>query len=211
MIYLFNCARYLTVASMLLIVTITFSQNCESSITILLKNKTGGVFANQTITLTSKAGDIKFELISNQKGEAPFTVPCNMIFDLSISNYTKKKEIKIPENPVQFTRTISYESDMAKKENLFALDSLEMAEVDKTAATLQDTFYMKGSAMAAPASPKHFTRVNISIKDLLNGPLSGEKVCITGEKRNKNIVGITGPNGKLIVYLAKGDILQHKF
>ena len=69
-----------------------FSQENFVDLIITLQNKNGGYFKNQTINITSKSNGRTFKLSSDNQGKAHFVLPTKDIYDITISNYTKKKE-----------------------------------------------------------------------------------------------------------------------
>ena len=90
------------------------AQDCMLNLTVTLENINGGVFKDQTVTLTSKTDEKTYQLQSDQNGQALFNLPCNAVFDIKISNYTRKKVIETPNlNGGTLTRTFTYGSNMA--------------------------------------------------------------------------------------------------
>ena len=202
----FNAKKLLLIFSLHLLALHCAAQGCETKLIIKLKNMNGGVFGGQKVTITARADGKTFEATSNASGEAEFKVPCEVLYDLSIANYTRKKEVlSAKSDGGMVMRTFTYEPDMAAKDKLFAMNAEEQLAVEQAAAALSDTIFVKGAVMSAPASPDHFTQVSISIKDIDNGALADEVVSIIGEKRHKNIKATTDKNGHLLVYLPKGD------
>jgi len=188
------------------------AQDCESSITIVLKNMNGGFYKGQKVTLTAKAGGASFEVISDAKGEATFSLPCNTIYNLTASNYTKTKEVQLPDFAGGHSmRTLTYEPDMAAKEKLFSMNPAEQAAVDKTAAALPDTLLMKTSAMIQPKLSEHFSAVRIKLEYIDGTPLSGETFAMAGVKRGKSVKGTTDKDGKILMFLPKGDTYTLNF
>ncbi|MEI6124106.1 MAG: hypothetical protein WCQ95_10830 [Bacteroidota bacterium] len=188
------------------------AQDCESSVTIVLKNIDGGIYQGQKVTLTPKAGGVAVVATSNAKGEADFTLPCNIIYSITVTNFAGSKEVQSPEfEGGRSIRTLAYEPDMREKEKLFAMTTAEQAEVDKTALTLPDTLFMKSTIMAPPKLSEYFSAVCIYLKNIDGMPLAGEAFLIIGQKRNKTIKCTTGPDGKLFVYLLKGDTYTLNF
>jgi hypothetical protein len=182
------------------------SLDCESSVTIILKNMNGGFYQGQTVKLTSKSGGEVLEMISDEKGEVTFTLPCNTIYNLTISNYTETVEIKSPEHArSRSVRTLSYPPDMIAKEKVFAMNLVEQGLVDQTASELPDTFFVINSIMPTPKNQEHFSATSITLKDIDGKPLTDEMLCLTGVKRGKSIKGKTDKQGKIVVWLAKGD------
>jgi hypothetical protein len=131
------------------------SLDCESSVTIILKNMNGGFYQGQTVKLTLKSRGEVLEMISDEKGEVTFTLPCNTIYNLTISNYTETVEIKSPEHArSRSVRTLSYPPDMIAKEKVFAMNLVEQGLVDQTASELPDTF----TALCQPQKIKNIFR-----------------------------------------------------
>ncbi len=180
------------------------SQDCESKIAIGLKNIQGGVYARQKVTLTNKVDGTILTQLSDEKGEVVFAVPCEILFELTIANYTKTMKILSSKGGMS-KRTLSYEPNMAAKEQQFAMSAEEKAEVDNTANALPDTIFLRGPGMSSPKIPEHFIKVTIKLNDIKKLPLAGEMVCVTGVKRNKTVKGATDARGNMLIYLPKGD------
>jgi hypothetical protein len=178
---------------------------CESIIVIKLENNRGGFFQGQKVTLTSKAdGSTTFTQSSNDRGEAIFTVPCGELFNLTISNYTKTVEIE-SSNGGKITQNFAYAPDMIQKQKLLAMNGTEQAALDKAFETLPDTSRV-AAVMPAPAkNPDYYSMIIIAVRNISGAPLIDETMYITGRKRNKTFKTITDKNGRVIIYLPKGD------
>ncbi|WP_375242308.1 MAP7 domain-containing protein [Lacinutrix sp.] len=182
------------------------AQDCMLNLTVTLENINGGVFKDQTVTLTSKTDEKTYQLQSDQNGQALFNLPCNAVFDIKISNYTRKKVIETPNlNGGTLTRTFTYGSNMAAMDKKMAMSGAEKAIIKAHVKTLADTLFLKSSVMKTPKNKSYYAVVNLSIKDLNNGPLANEITTITGESSKKSIKTKTDKNGRLIVYVPKGD------
>jgi hypothetical protein len=139
------------------------------------------------------------------------TVPCGELFDLTISNYTKIVEIESSKGGMT-RHTFSYEPNMVEKEKLFAMNPTEIADVDKTFAALPDTTIMKGAIMPPPKiHPDYYAMVIIAIRNLEGAPLQNETCWMKGKKRSKATQATTDKNGRVIVYLPKGDTYDVNF
>lgn len=187
------------------------TQACESSIGLKLENNKGGVFSGQVVKLIDKSSKKEYVSKTDAKGDVLFTVPCKTKFDLNISNYTKKVELLSPAEGGRSMQTLNYSPDMVQKTALFAMSDAEKASVDKMVAALKDTSAMTDVLPLMKTNPNYFTKEILSITDLDGKPLVGEKVYFVGEKRNKAIKGVTGPNGKVMLYLPKGDVYHLQF
>jgi hypothetical protein len=53
--------------------------------------------------------------------------------------------------------------------------------------------------------------VILNLKDIASKPLTDETVIFMGRKRQKNFKGTTDKNGRLILYLPKGDMYDITF
>jgi len=200
---------------------------CESTEIIKLKNTNGSVYSGKKVTLTAKSDGKKYEGTSSMKGEVELAVPCDAMFDIAIADYTRQKEVQSAKGEGGLVmRTFTYEPDMAAKDKRFAMNTEEQSIVDDAIAELPDTIVVKGSVMTKPPAPALkngptlvrvdkmmaapdlmdcYTQLTITIKDIDNGALADEAVSIIGEKRHKNIKAKTDKNGRLLVYLPKGD------
>ena len=198
--------RNIITISFLLLLFEARSQECQSTVIIKLNNTNGGNYSGQKITLKNKADGKAFTATSDEAGEATLSVPCGTLFEITISNYAKKKEIQSPARESGLAKqTFTYEPNMAEKVKLFDMSQDEKKAVDLSASSLADTIFMKSSVMLSPANQNNYSKVSLSIQDIENKPLSAEVICFTGKNRNKNVKGTTDKNGHLSVYLLKGD------
>jgi hypothetical protein len=208
------CTAHRTVCAFLLVVFATtqaFAQDCRSIVVIRLENISGGVFQGRNVTLTSRADGRSFTELSAENGEATLTVPCNELFDLTIDNYTRKEVVE-SSHLGKRKHTFSYPFDMVQKEKALAMSPDEQDIVDKFFGTVPDTTVIKGSLMPPPKlNPYYYALFTIAIRDLAGAPLQNEPVSITGRKRNKTVKGITDRNGRLLVYVPKGDTYDMSF
>lgn len=196
---------------LIMIGTPLLAQDCLSTVVLELKNIKGGFFRGQKVTLTSKVDGKNYSGNSNDRGEATLNVPCNEMYDLTIANYTKKVEVESPKGGT-VKSTFSYQADMVEQQKRAAMNSTEQAAVDEKFKSLPDTTLMKSPIMEPPKTlPDYYAMAIINIRDLSNKPLENETVNITGRKRIKTIKGVTDQNGRLIVYLPKGDTYDLHF
>lgn len=189
-----------------------FGQDCLSQVTVKLNNIRGGVYANQSVVMKSMSDGKEFKQTSASNGEAVFKLPCDQKFEVIIANYTRKNEITSPANEHATSyRNFSYEPDMAKKDEQFAMSDAEKLAVDNAMRSLPDTTFIKNSVMVKPTIMENYTTLTLTIKDLESLPLVNEQVVFTGEKRKKSFKGNTNAKGVLIVYLPKGDTYSIHF
>ncbi len=182
------------------------AQECTSSLVIQLKNVKGGFFSNQTVTATSRAEGKVFSAKTNGSGEATLSVPCDQLFDVTISNYPRTKEVMSTKSDGgKMNRSFTYEPDAIAKEKLFEMNEMEKAAVDAYVKTLPDTITVSTPEMTKPANMEFYSQVTIGIIDLDKMPLAYERVTIIGEKRHKALKTFTDKTGHLVVYLPKGD------
>lgn len=189
-----------------------YAQNCETTMTIILENYSGGYFINKQITISELEGNAIFKAKSNYKGKAVFTLPCNTYFNINVSNYSKTKKIKTHNiNGVSATRVLKYNADNIQKAKAFKMSDNESKSVNNTANTVSDTVIINTSYMKRPKNIEHFSEVHIMLKNIDEGALKNEKIWLTGEKRGKTIQIVTNSIGKTKVYLLKGDIYSLNF
>jgi hypothetical protein len=182
----------------------SYGQGCESIIELQLKNIDGGVFANQKVTLTSKTDGKTYSQNSDGLGIVSFDVPCNILFDVAISNYSDKNEIK-SKSGGRVKQILSYEADMLDKTKDFAMSPAEKIKVDQSAKQLPDTTFIIGSRMTKPTLIDHYVKVNFVLNNIHGLPLDGETVVFTANKHNKHFKGTTDKAGNIMLYLVKGD------
>jgi hypothetical protein len=189
------------------------AQDCESKVVMILNNiSTGGYFSGQKVQLISFSTNKVFTETSNAKGEVTFQLPCDERFDVKISNYAAKDEIKSPVRANSMSRrTYSYEADMAEKRLAAAMNAGQKSIVDKAIGKLPDTTFVNGSAMRPPSDLDNYSKLDITLIDLKSQPLSDEQIIFTGRNRNKSFKAVTSPSGHVLVYLPKGDIYNINF
>lgn len=187
------------------------SQPCTSSVSVKLENNRGGVYQGKQVVFKSRVDASTFTATSATNGVAELELPCNELFDVTISNYTRKIEIISPASG-KITQTFSYAPDMREKEKLMAMNDAEVKAVDDFFKKLPDTIFLKTSVMPPPAAnQQYYAWVIISIRDLSGAPLKNEMMSITGRSRNKTIKGASDIAGRLLCYLPKGDVYDISF
>ncbi|MEJ6792704.1 MAG: hypothetical protein QNK89_08275 [Lacinutrix sp.] len=106
--------------------SIAFAQTNFTDLTITLKNKNVGFFENQAINLTSKTTSEIFKSLSDSDGKATFSLPTNDIYEIKIANYTRKKEIRIPDiKGGQITNIFTYSTNMVEIHKKFEMSNSE--------------------------------------------------------------------------------------
>jgi hypothetical protein len=187
------------------------AQKCEATMIFILENIKGGFHPNQTVNLISKVDGKIYSQKANARGEAQIIVPCMEMYDLAITNYTKRVELESPERGSS-RYTFSYSVTMVEDQKKLAMTREEEAQLDQHFVTLPDTTVIAGSIMPPPKSlPDYYAMFILSIKDIGSKPLANEEIILTGRKRTKSIKGATDKNGRLICYLPKGDIYDIHF
>lgn len=190
----------------------SIAQACTSEMVLKLNNNRGGVFANQTVTLTSLSDQKVYTVKSNAKGEALFTLPCDQRFDVAISNYPQKGEAKSSSyEGSRSTKNYTYGANMIQMRKDFAMTKEQEQVLDKKIELLPDTTRLKGSVMPPPRPLDNYASMSITLIGLDSKPLVKEQVTFTGRKRNKSIVGKTNSHGTLKLYLPKGDVYTVNF
>lgn len=190
-----------------------FGQDCLSKVKLKLNNiSSGGVFKGQTVELKSTSGGKTYTAVSDENGEVEFQLPCDQRFDVSITNYAGKDQIKSPPyNNSTSTRNYSYEADMLEKRKAFAMNESERAVVDKAIVALPDTTFLRSSIMPQPRDMDNYAMLDITLIDLDKKFLVGEEITFSGQDRNKSFKTKTGANGHVRVYLPKGDTYMVNF
>ena len=205
-------SKWLFLFSLLISSIFVNAQDCTESLTIVLKNYRGGFFIDKEITISEIEGTAVFKKKSNLQGKATFELPCNTLFNISISNYSRTRKYRTTDkNGAYGKQVFTYNVDNLAKAKAFKMSPAEEAKVNKTAEALPETTKVKGSYMEKPRLFRHFSEVYITIKDIDNHPLNKEEVWLTGEKRGKTIKATTNSSGKIKVYLPKGDIYSLNF
>ncbi|MCH2224548.1 MAG: hypothetical protein MK066_07235 [Crocinitomicaceae bacterium] len=197
----------------LLISIVFFRQHgisqCNSTVSFLLKNIQGGVFVGENVTLISPEGE-KFLTKSGTDGTVNIDVPCDQEYNVLISNYTRKFEIRSPKSSMgRMMRTLTYSPNMKEKDRLFAMSKDQERAVDLFVKRLPDT--TRVSVYRRTSFPNNYAKFTLTLKDLKEKSLSREEVTLTGEKRGKTFIGFTDSYGKITVQLPKGDTYKVHF
>lgn len=182
-----------------------FAQDCTSSIIYTLKNVSGGFFAGQTVTLTSKNDGKIYSQKSDATGKVSFEVPCEQLFDVTVTNYTKPEETSSGTEGSQRSKTLGYNANMQEKDAVFAMTAAEKTSLDNKINALPDTTFLMTGIGKAPAIKEDYEKITVTIKDLYDGPLKGETFVISGKNRNKHFKGKTSDLGQISLYVPKGD------
>jgi len=191
---------------------IVYGQECKTTLTVTLKNVNGDVYAGQKVKLTQISGGQKFEAVSNASGEVQFTLPCRSKYQMKISNFSKIKEVEAPDQDGTLSmETYVYEPDDVEKAKLFAMSDAEKINVEKAAPHLPDTLFMKSSRMDKPDHPELYSSIELSLANVDGEPLTEETMWLTGMKRKKSIKGKTDMDGKIYLWLLKGDTYTLNF
>jgi hypothetical protein len=186
------------------------AQNVTVKITLI--STEGGVHSNMNVTLVNTSTQAKFSGTTDANGKVMIQVPPNAIYDVLIPDYTAKKTITVPNAPgATMSSTMTYSMHMAADDAAFAMTAAEKKEVDDFAKGLADTTVFKGADPFTAFSETYYSNVELELKDLNNGPLTGEICTLTGRTRHKSFRATTGPNGKVMLYLPKGDIYDLSF
>jgi len=83
-----------------------YAQDCEESLTVILKNYRGGFFIDKEITLSEIGGTAVFKKKSNLQGKAIFELPCNTEFNIIISNYSRTRKYRTTDKNGAYGRQI---------------------------------------------------------------------------------------------------------
>jgi hypothetical protein len=176
------------------------------AVTVILNATEGGFHVNMPVTLVDTISKASYKGKTDANGKATISVPPNAIYDLLIPNYTARKLIRVPNAPgASMTSTLFYSRDMVQEEKSFAMDDAEKKDVDDFVKTLPDTTWFRGTNPFASSSETYYSKVELILSDLHNGPLTGETATLVGRKSHKAFKGVTDSNGKLLLYLPKGD------
>jgi hypothetical protein len=182
------------------------SQDCISNLQLKLINIRGGFYNDQIVTFTAKGTGEVFTEKSNNEGLVEFALPCDMNFDVKISNFTQKLEMRSsPYNGGLMTRQMSYEPNMAEKDKIFAMSKPEQEALDNAILGLPEMTIINNGRMRTPSPIENYSSLTIQLKDFKGEPLVQEEISLFGEKRKKTFTGKTDANGKFLVYLPKGD------
>ena len=176
------------------------------TVKITLNAIEGGVHANMSVTLMNTETKEKFTGTTNASGIVSIDVPANASYEMIVPNYTGKKIINVPNAPgATMSSTHTYSRNMVEQDKAFAMNDQEKSGVDAFANGLPDTTYFNGGNPFRSVSSSHYVSLELSLRDLNDGPLKGETVVLTGRKRNKSFKGVTGSDGSIMLYLPKGD------
>lgn len=183
----------------------SLAQDCTASIIYTLKNVSGGFFTGQTVTLTSRNDGEIYTQKSDASGKVTFEVPCEQLFDVTVTNYTKPEETSSGTEGSQRSKTLGYNANMQEKDAVFAMTTEEKTALDSKMRALPDTTILLRGFGSKPAVKEDYEKMTVTIKDLNDGPLKGESFVISGKNRNKHFLGNTSDLGQITLYVPKGD------
>lgn len=166
----------------------------------------GGFHPFMNVTLMDISTNEKFSGKTDANGKVSIAVPANATYQMLIPDYTEKKLINVPNAPgATMTSTLYYSRNMVAEEKSFAMNESEKAEVDNFTKGLPDTTFFKGNNPFITSDESFYSSLELNLSDLKKGPLANEKVILIGRIHHKTFTGTTDANGKLMLYLPKGD------
>lgn len=180
------------------------AQNVTVNITLCTTE--GGVHSYMPVTLVDTVTKAKFSGKTDANGKVSIAVPPNAVYDMIIPNYTERKLIHIPNAPgATMSSRLIYSKNMVAEDKAFAMSAAEKSEVDNFANALPDTTWFRGTNPFASNSNSFYSSVELELTDFHKGPLAGETVTLIGRNRHKAFKGVTDANGRVMLYLPKGD------
>jgi hypothetical protein len=91
-----------------------FAQENFVNLTITLKNNKGGFYQYQIVNFKATSDGKTYKSSTNDQGIALFQLPTKDVYTLNIANYSRKKEIRVPDIPVgSMSNVFSYAQNMA--------------------------------------------------------------------------------------------------
>ena len=191
-----------------MITTSLFSQECK--LEIHLENIKGGFYSKQKVSLFNGEGKEEFSQVTDVKGVAFFNVYGNRPYRIAIANNPEERKIVTPASG-SMRQFFIYEANAIEKEKMFAMSPTEIKALNDFASLQPYTIFVKGATMASPGKIMHYVQHTFIVKDLSGLPLKNEQVTFVGQKRLKSIKCTTNPEGKVLVYLLKGDTYSINF
>ncbi len=190
-----------------------FAQEDLVDLSITLKNNKGGFYTSQLVKLISKNTGKSYNSSTDADGVATFKLPVNDVYTVSISNYSRKREIIVPNVPGgRMTNVFNYAPNMVEMHRKFEMSETEKTTLNNFVNTLPDTLLVKSSRQVAPSiNEKFYATVNLHLKNIKDDPLTGEVTTFTGIRSGKSIKSSTDSKGNLLVYLPKGDTYTINF
>ena len=206
-----NC-KYLLGSVLLNVVFLgaTYAHICTSKLEIHLENIKGGFFSKQKITLLDLDGKEVMSSLSDVRGVAYFDAGCEKTYRITIANNPEERKIITPAGGAM-RQFFIYEANAIEKEKVFAMSAPEMKGLDEYANMQPDTIFVKGATMSSPGKIMYYVQHTFIVKDLSGLPLKNEQVTFVGQKRHKSVKCTTNPQGKVLVYLLKGDTYSINF
>lgn len=185
----------------------------DVNVTIKLYATEGGAHSFIQVSLVDTVTKVAYKGTTDANGEVTIAVPPNAIYDLLASNYTDRHLINVPNAPgMRMSTSLYYSRNMAAQDKAFAMSDEEKLLVDNFANALPDTTRFAGTTNPFKgASTTFYSRVQLALSDFDDGPLAGETVTLVGRKRHKAFKGVTDANGKLLLFLPKGDAYDLSF
>ncbi len=206
-----NC-KYLFVSVLLHVVFLgtVYAQTCISKLEIHLENIKGGFFAKQKVALLDNTGKEVMSAITDLKGVAYIDAACEKMYRIAIANNPEERKIVTPASGAM-RQFFIYEANAIEEEKMFAMSPAEIKSLDDFAGLQPDTIFVKGATMTSPGKIMHYVQHTFIVKDLSGLPLKNEQVTFVGQKRHKSVKCTTNPEGKVVVYLLKGDTYSINF
>ncbi|MBI3509776.1 MAG: hypothetical protein HY064_03865 [Bacteroidetes bacterium] len=181
-----------------------FCQDVNVKLTLLATE--GGYHSNMSVTLEDSVANTSYKGTTDANGQVTIAVPGNATYRIVILDYTDKKFIDVPDAPgATMTSSMWYSRNMVQEEKNFVMNDAEKKAVDDYANALPDTTWFGSSYHPLPGDHYNYVHITLALTDLHNGPLAGERVTLIGRKRKKAFKGTTDSQGKLVMYLPKGD------
>jgi hypothetical protein len=176
------------------------------TVKITLNAVEGGVHSFMNVTLVDITTNAKFSGKTDATGKVSIAVPPNASYEVKIPNYTAKKIINVPNAPgATMSSSMTYSRNMVAQDAAFAMDASEKAEVDAFVKGLPDTTWFRNNNPFSDKPEFYYASFELGITDLKKGPLPNEIVTLIGRKSKKAFKATTGSNGKVMMYLPKGD------
>lgn len=191
-----------------------YSQGCTSDVSLILTNIEGGFFPNQKVELISENDGKVYTQTSLENGEVAFRVPCQQKFIIQIENYSRTDQIiSSAIQGKKVTRKVTYPKDMKENVEVFTMSKHDKFWMEKIVNKLPDTTIVDNSEMEIPSSNKmeYYSTIQITFYDFDKKPIPNEEITVVGLHRNKSFKATSDSDGKVLLYLPKGDDYSMNF
>jgi hypothetical protein len=179
---------------------------------LFLKCIEGGVFPNQEVVFTNMSDKSTIKSLSDAGGCVRVLLPINSVYEFKIKNYSETRTVTIPDAPyATMNNTLQYSKNDVAFVEKYKMNAEQLKALDAIVKALPDTCYFNTTKPNTLKSDQNFASLTFRLKDINNGPLTGETVLLTSRTSKKNFKGPTDATGAITFFIPKGDTYDLSF